>query len=280
MELLNRKRDNNQRPPSNPYQAYSGGPPNFTTPTGTPVPPLKVPPSSQMSDHFQGPVFPPDRPNTHFSDCNVVQLPSPDIDLGPLTSNTAPIYNSQNLFAQAPPPPPPAYPPSTDASQQPGPFTWSWAGNESWREYMHSISSMAGELDPTETYSASALIALNRDCDNQVSTPPPHAGSHAHSHPHPHSSHTQQHPLPLPHPQHTHPHAHAHTHTHAHGNNVSAPGIVLNTVTAAESPARSPFHPPTTETAGPPWGPMIGSYGFTDGQTLRGVGTAGENGVP
>jgi len=31
---------------------------------------------------------------------------------------------------------------------------------------MQSISTIAGELDPSETYSASALIALNQDCNN------------------------------------------------------------------------------------------------------------------
>jgi len=100
---------------------------------------------------------------------------------------------------------------------------------------------MAGELDPTETYSsASALITLNRDCNNSIIRPDPPA-------------------------QHNNP-------------NVSAPGgIVLSPVTTAESPGvvmanRSPF-PQSNE---PPNGwPMMGNFSFGDSSLTRGGGDGG-----
>jgi len=78
-----------------------------------------------------------------------------------IASSAASLYG--NAFS--PPAPHPPFPPSSEPSQS-SMFAWGWSGNESWREYMQSISTIAGELDPSETYSASALIALNQDCNN------------------------------------------------------------------------------------------------------------------
>ena len=102
---------------------------------------------------------------------------------------------------------------------------------------------MAGELDPTETYSsASALITLNRDCNNSIIRPDPP--------------------------------------TQHNNANASAPGgIVLSPVTTAESPggvmaSRSPF-PQSNE---PPNGwSMMGNFGFGDNSLARG---GGDGGVP
>ena len=57
---------------------------------------------------------------------------------------------------------PPAYPDAPSSY----PPNWGWSGSESWRQYIQNITTISGELDPSETYSATALIALNQDCNN------------------------------------------------------------------------------------------------------------------
>lgn len=112
-------------------------------------------------------------------------------------------------------------------------FGW-WSGNEAWREYAQSISTMAGELDPTETYSASALIALNRDCDSSM-----------------------------------HPNLHNGA-PNATGIGLNTVTPTPNTG-APISAARGSSYPATETTSGS-WPIMTGSYGYADNSALRGVG--------
>ncbi|CUS13548.1 unnamed protein product, partial [Tuber aestivum] len=231
MELLNRKKEQNPRSMStargstnSSYPPYTTSPPYNTAATAPPA--MKIP-APVTQDQFQPPLYHPpphDGRPPIFNDPGVV----PGSDFEPSLTHTGPIYNPQPpVFAQGATP---SYP-----------MDW-WSGNESWREYTHSISHMAGELDPTETYSsASALITLNRDCNNSIIRPDPPA-----------------------------------QHTNA---NVSAPGgIVLSTATTAESPGGAmPSRSPFSQNNEPPNGwPMMGNFAFGDNSLPRG----GDGGVP
>jgi len=233
MELLNRKKEQNPRSASTPRGSTNPSYPPYTTPpqysaAATAPPTMKIPSTTGTQvpqDQFQPPLYPPpphDNRPPIFNDPGVV-VSLPDTNFESSLPHTGPIYNPQ----------PPVFPPGAAPSY---PLDW-WSGNESWREYTHSISHMAGELDPTETYSsASALITLNRDCNNSIIRPDPP---------------TQ------------------------HNNvNVSAPGgIVLNPVTTTESPGvvmpnRSPF-PQSNEQSNNSWS-IMGNFGFADSSLTRG----------
>ncbi|RPB03165.1 hypothetical protein L873DRAFT_1671301 [Choiromyces venosus 120613-1] len=231
MELLNRKKDQNPRSGSTSRGSTNSSYPSYTTSpqynaAATAPPTMKIPSTAQVAqDQFQPPLYQPPHDNRPpiFNETGVV-VSLPGAEFVSTLTHTGPIYNPQPpVFAQSAAP---SYP-SDD---------W-WSGNESWREYTHSISHMAGELDPTETYSASALITLNRDCNNSIIRPDPPA-----------------------------------QHNHV---NVSAPGgIVMSTVTTAESPggvmaSRSPF----SQNNEPPNGwQMMGNFGFGDNSLSRGGG--------
>lgn len=162
MELLNRKRgEQDQRPQpatrTNPnilYPPFTAGPTNFAASNTAP----KIPPTTHMPTES----YPQYNPGQHsipiFTEATNMPLPE-DSGFGPVTLGPNPsIYTFTPSSG--------SFPPTTEA-QPSAIFGW-WSGNESWREYAQSISTMAGELDPTETYSASALIALNRDCDSSM----------------------------------------------------------------------------------------------------------------
>lgn len=233
MELLHRKRgEQDQRPqpaPTRnqghlypPFQANPGpsgfGPPS-TAPKNSPATHMPEPYPYSTGQH----IFP-----------ESTEMPlSEGSAFGPVTIGP----NPGGLYAFAPPsgnfPPPPDGQPTNM-------FGW-WSGNESWREYAQSISTMAGELDPTETYSASALIALNRDCDSSM-------------HPNLHNGTPSAAGIGL------------NTVTPA-----ANPGPPIST-------ARNNSYP-ATETTGGPWPIMTGSYGYADSSALRGVsGDTGGNG--
>lgn len=237
MELLNRKRGEDQRPQPAPrgtagplYPPFTAGPPGFVPPTTSAT---KIPPSSHISTEPYPAIYNHDIQRSSlpiFSDGSTIgSLPEGQgfdpVTLGP---NPTGIYT----FPQS-------LPPATEP-QPASVFGW-WSGNESWREYMQSISTMAGELDPTETYSASALIALNRDCDSSILRPDPNS----------------------------------------HNGTPNAANIGLNAVNttgspgATISPSRNPY--PAQETTGA-WPIMTGNYGYADNSALRGVGDTGNNG--
>ncbi|KAI5813637.1 fungal-specific transcription factor domain-containing protein [Pyronema omphalodes] len=77
----------------------------------------------------------------------------------PLATSTASGMTGSALYAPAYSPT--SYPPSNSDHNI---FPWGWNGNESWRQYTQSIS--VENLDPSESYASSALIALNQDCQN------------------------------------------------------------------------------------------------------------------
>ncbi|KAH0613746.1 uncharacterized protein H6S33_005632 [Morchella sextelata] len=247
MELLNRKRgeqDQRTQPASrgshnSPYPPFTAGPtpPGFV-PSSTGA--SKMPPTSHITSDQYPAVYNAvhDLRGGHipiFTDAaNMGSLPE-DQSFGHVTTMGPAPYNG---FTQ---------PPVTFASTTEPPtasaFGW-WSGNESWREYAQCISTMAGELDPTETYSASALIALGRDCDNG-SILRPDASSH--------------------------------------NGAPSTSGISLGTVNATGSPgasistSRNPYPPQEATSAS--WPILAGSYGYADSSALRGVGgDTGNNG--
>lgn len=164
MELLHRKRgEQDQRQPpttransSNLYPSFTAGPSNFVASNTAP----KISPTTHMSTES----YPPYNSGQHnipiFPEATSMSLPESSafdpVTLGP---------NSSGIYSFTPPSTG-SFPPVTEP-QTSSLFGW-WSGNEAWREYAQSISTMAGELDPTETYSASALIALNRDCDSSM----------------------------------------------------------------------------------------------------------------
>ncbi|KAL7268445.1 hypothetical protein RUND412_008932 [Rhizina undulata] len=190
MELLHRKSDQNSRrspaiPPrsssGSAYPPFSSGPtPSYTTLNSVPPPPvsgLKLGANSHlMNEQYSAPLYPMQqqqqqndvRPNPGMVYTNepIVSLPeNPGYEGVPTSAalSNAPIYSPGIYPSSAPPPFQ-----QTGGAGEPFP-PWGWNGNESWREYMQSISHVAGELDPTDTYSASALIALNQDCNNGAS---------------------------------------------------------------------------------------------------------------
>lgn len=222
MELLHRKRgEQDQRPQSitarnnsghlyPPFQA-NPGPSNFGPPgTASKIEPY--PPYNQGQHNI--PIF---------SEPTNMSLPeNPGFDPVTIGPNPGSIYTFT--------PPPGSFPPTAEP-QPTSIFGW-WSGNESWREYAQSISTMAGELDPTETYSASALIALNRDCDSSM-------------HPNLHNGAPNTTGIGL--------------------NTVTPtpnPGAPISTARGSSYPA--------AETTSSSW--MTGGYGYADNSALRGVG--------
>lgn len=223
MELLHRKRgEQDHRPQPNSARNNQGhlypsfqanpGPPNFGPPGTAP----KIPPTAHMPEPYT-----PYNPGQHnipiFSESTSMSLPeNPGFDPVTIGPNPGNIY---------------AFTPATEP--QPPIFGW-WSGNESWREYAQSISTMAGELDPTETYSASALIALNRDCDSSM-------------HPNLHNGAPNVTGIGL------------NTVTPTAG-----PGAPISTARGGSYPA--------AETTSGSWPIMNGGYGYADSSALRGVG--------
>lgn len=227
MELLHRKRgEQDQRPQPNaarnnqghlypPFQVNPGSA-NFGPPGTAP----KIPPTAHMPEPY-----PPYNTGQHniFSESTGMSLPeNPGFDPVTIGPNPGSIY----AFT-----PPASFPPATEP--QPPIFGW-WSGNESWREYAQSISTMAGELDPTETYSASALIALNRDCDSSM-----------------------------------HPNLHNGT---PNVTGIGLNTVTPTAGPGAPISATRGNSYPTAETTSGSWPIMNGSYGYADSSALRGVG--------
>ncbi|KAF8540519.1 fungal-specific transcription factor domain-containing protein [Trichophaea hybrida] len=172
MELLNRKPGKPKHSPSTSSVATL---PAFPTPTNpyppvtAPTVPIKLPPA--MNDYST--VYQDTRPNTAVP-----------VYGDPLVSSGDNVFEAGNTTAG---PYNPNYSPTNPAFANPSEGqhinsnavfqTWGWNGNESWRQYTQSISSIVEDLDPSETYASSALIALNQDCQNFPNAPAAAAAS-------------------------------------------------------------------------------------------------------
>lgn len=175
MELLNRKPGEDRRSPGarlgsgSSLSGISTSPTGFANPgTASAIPGLKTSLSTQPNDQYQSQAYPvPEgRNNASLPVYGDPVVSSANVFEHMQATNASVSPNSNNIFTAGFSPANTPFTAAGDGSQANVFNSWGWSGNESWRQYMQSISHIAGELDPTETYSASALIALNQDCNN------------------------------------------------------------------------------------------------------------------
>lgn len=156
MEML-KKRENHSRSASTTSQSrgsppengsYTGAPSSYTPTTTAPatIPSMRAASSqSPQANQFAAASYPtPTQPAASYSP----------------TDQQEPFYDTTSA------PPNPTFTTPTTYAENPQSFSWSWSGSEAWRQYMQGLTSLNNELDPSETYASSALIALNQDCNN------------------------------------------------------------------------------------------------------------------
>jgi hypothetical protein len=162
MDLLHQKPGKPRRSPSASSVTTL---PAFPTPTNpyppvtAPTVPIKIP--STLTDY--SPVYQDTRPNAAVPIYGDQLVSSGDNVFEAGNTTAGPLYSANYS------PTNPAFPNPSEGQHinSNAVFqTWGWNSNESWRQYTQSISSIVENLDPSETYASSALIALNQDCQN------------------------------------------------------------------------------------------------------------------